>query len=115
MATKKKAEEAEKGLRLVVVGRGETRGRRPHLLRLRESLYQELKEVADGQTYLLIEIAMRRLIDDLKSRPVNPVEIIQAQDLDATQLDEHLLDQFSSPAAAASRRASSRVTKKDQA
>lgn len=117
MATKKKAgaDEAEKGLRLVVVGRGETRGRRPHLLRLRESLYQELKEVADGQTYLLIEIAMRRLIDDLKSRPVNPVEIIQAQDLDATQLDEHLLDQFSSPAAAASRRAPSRVTKKDQA
>lgn len=112
MPTKKKTStDTEKGLRLVVVGRGETRGRRPHLLRLRESLYQELKEVADGQTYLLIEIAMRRLIDDLKSRPVNPVEIIQAQDLDASQLDEHLLEQFSSPAATASRRGPSKVTK----
>jgi hypothetical protein len=112
MSTKKKTgTDAEKGLRLVVVGRGETRGRRPHLLRLRESLYQELKEVADGQTYLLIEIAMRRLIDDLKSRPVNPVEIIQAQDLDASQLDEHLLEQFSSPAAAATRKGPSKVKK----
>lgn len=115
MATKKKsgAGTDEQGLRLVVVGRGETRGRRPHLLRLRESLYQELKTVADGQTYLLIEIAMRRLINELKARPVSPVEIVQAQDLDATQLDEHLLEQFSSPAAAASRRAPSRVAKKD--
>lgn len=115
MATKKKvsADEAEKGLRLVVVGRGETRGRRPHLLRLRESLYQELKEVADGQTYLLVEIALRRLIDDLKSRPVNPVEIIQAQELDASQEDERLLDQFSSPAAAATRRGPSKVAKKE--
>lgn len=112
MATKKKSED-EKGLRLVVVGRGETRGRRPHLLRLRESLYQELKTVADGQTYLLVEIALQRLIDDLKSRPVNPVEIIQAQTLDASQEDEHLLDQFSSPAASASRRAQPRVAKKD--
>ena len=113
MTTKKKPDAVEQGLRLVVVGRGETRGRRPHLLRLRESLYQELKEVADGQTYLLIEIAMRRLIDELKSRPVNPVEVIQAQTLDATQFDEHLLDQFSSPAASAARRGSSKVAKKE--
>lgn len=107
----KKKSVVEQGLRLVVVGRGETRGRRPHLLRLRESLYQELKEVADGQTYLLVEVALRRMIDELKARPVNPVEIIQAKDLDASQLDEHLLDQFSSPAAAAARRGPSKVAK----
>lgn len=111
MTTKKKPDAAEQGLRLVVVGRGETRGRRPHLLRLRESLYQELKEVADGQTYLLIEIAMRRLIDDLKGRPVNPVEVIQAQELDASQEDERLLERYTSPASVAARRGPSKVTK----
>ncbi|MGJ7467483.1 MULTISPECIES: hypothetical protein [Comamonas] len=79
------------GLRIVIVGRGETRGRRPHLLRLRESVYQELKQYADGQTYLLVELALRKMIDELKRRPISEVEIIQAHDFDATPEDIRLL------------------------
>ena len=83
---------ANSGLRLVVVGTGETRGRRPHLLRLRESLISELKGVADGQTYFLVEIALRRLIDDLKSRPAG-IEVIQAAELEPSADDEALIAQ----------------------
>ncbi len=94
MNARKKAAEFEQGLRLVVIGRGETRGRRPHLVRIRESLYQELKEVADGQFYLLVETALRRMIDELKARPTNPVEMIKAEEMDATQEDEKLVEAF---------------------
>ena len=94
MNSRTKVSKFETGLRLVVIGRGETRGRRPHLLRIRESLYQELKSVADGQFYLLVETALRRMIDDLKTRPVNPVEMIRAEEMDACQEDERLLEAF---------------------
>lgn len=94
MNAKQKSSQFERGLRLVVIGRGETRGRRPHLVRIRESLYQELKEVADGQFYLLVEIALRRMIDELKARPVNPVEMIKAEEMDATQEDERQVAAF---------------------
>jgi hypothetical protein len=93
MATSKKS-----ALRLVVVGRGETRGRRAHLIRIRESLLQELYTVADGQVYLLIEIALRRLIDELKARPAG-IEAIQVQELLPSASDEYLLDQLAAKTA----------------
>ena len=80
------------GLRLVVIGHGVTRGRRAHLLRLRESLMRDLKIVADGQVYLLIEIALQRLIDDLKARP-SGIEVVQVSELEPTSDDDMLLDQ----------------------
>lgn len=89
-----KEKEFEEGLRLIVIGRGETRGRRPHLVRIRESLYKELNEVAGGQFYLLVETALRRMIDDLKTRPISPVEIIKAETMDASREDERLVEAF---------------------
>jgi hypothetical protein len=80
------------GLRLVVVGQGETRGRRPHLVRLREGLVAELREVADGQMYLLVEVALRRFIDELKKRPAG-IEVIQVSELEPGPADEHMLGQ----------------------
>lgn len=80
------------GLRLVVVGQGETRGRRPHLLRLRESIVQELKTVADGQLYLIVEVALRKFIDELRARPPG-VEVVLAGQLQPGADDEHLLQQ----------------------
>lgn len=83
----------ESGLRMVVVGQGTTRGRRPHLIRLRQSLLEEVKVVAGGsQLYLVIEIALRRLIDDLNARPPG-IEVIQVETLDPTPLDDAMLDQ----------------------
>lgn len=94
MATIHKAlnKASQTGLRLVVVGQGETRGRRPHLVRLRESLISELKVVADGQMYLLLEVALRRFIDELRARPEG-LEVIRAVELEAGPEDDILLDQ----------------------
>jgi hypothetical protein len=91
-AAKTIAQATNRGLRLVVSGQGETRGRRPHLLRLRESLIQELNEVSDGQLYLRVEIAIRRLIDDLRTRPPG-IEVLTSTQLEPGPKDEHLLDQ----------------------
>jgi hypothetical protein len=80
-------------LKLVIVGQGETRGRRPHLVRLRESLVQELKTYVDGQFYLVIELALQRLIDDLKQKE-GGVEVIQVAEMSPDKADEHLMDQY---------------------
>lgn len=100
MATRAKTigSAATSGLRFVVVGRGETRGRRPHLIRLREGLVRELREVADGQMYMLIEVAVGRFIQELKARPPG-IEVIQAGELEPGPADEHLLDQRDAKAA----------------
>lgn len=83
---------ANSGLKLVIVGTGQTRGRRAHLHRLRESLVQELKTVADGQLYMIIELALRRLIDELKARPPG-IEVIQVAELEPTQKDVEMVSQ----------------------
>lgn len=93
MATLHKAlgKASQSGLKLVVVGQGDTKGRRPHLLRLRESLVQELKIVADGQMYFIVEVALRRFIDELKTR--DGLEVILAAELEGGADDLYLLDQ----------------------
>ena len=53
---------------------------------------QELKTVADGQMYLLVEVAVRRFIDTLKAREPG-IEVIQVHELEPGPSDEHLLDQ----------------------
>ena len=53
---------------------------------------QELKTVADGQMYLLVEVAVRRFIDELKARDPG-IEVIQVHELEPGPSDEHLLDQ----------------------
>ena len=94
MATSHKAldQASQSGLRLVVVGQGETRGRRPHLLRLRESIVHDLKIVADGQMYLLVEVALQRFIDELKARP-DGLEVIRSSELEASSDDDYMMDQ----------------------
>lgn len=71
-------------LRLVVYGQGSTENRGPTLVRLDEGLREELTEVAQGQLYLLIEHALRKLIDDLKSRPAGQLQVIDAATMPAT-------------------------------
>lgn len=70
-------------LRLVVFGQGSTENRTATLLRFSEGLREELNEVAQGQFYLLIEYAVRKLIEDLKAMPPGQVLAINAADLQA--------------------------------
>ena len=67
-------------LRLVVFGQGTTENRGATLMRLSDRLREELGEVAQGQLYLIVEIALRRLIDELKARPAG-IEAISAEDI----------------------------------
>lgn len=79
-------------LKLVVTGSGRTAGRRAHLIRLRESLLNDLKIHASGQLYLLIEVALQRLIEELKEQ--KGIAIIQVEDeLGVTQKDVEDLEQ----------------------
>lgn len=52
----------------------------------------ELKTVADGQLYLIVEVALQRFIEDLKAREPG-IEVIQVSQLEPGPEDEHLLDQ----------------------
>ena len=70
-------------LRLVVIGRGQTAGRTPNLVRLRPSVIKNLRQYADGPIYLLIEIAMEKLAEQLAARPAgSKLEIVRAEEMD---------------------------------
>ena len=81
MVTAKKAAPAKKtaaasppsDLKLVIYGQGATEHRSATLLRVSDRLREELAEVAQGQLYLLIEYALRRLINDLKASKAAPI------------------------------------------
>lgn len=66
---------------LVITGRGKTAGRTPNLLRLRPNLVADVKSLVDGPLYLTVELALSHYIDYLKSKPAEPVEMINASDL----------------------------------
>jgi hypothetical protein len=72
--------------KLLIVGSGQLTDRRATLLRIRTDLTDEIKQHAVGPLYLLIDVALQRLIEDLKTRPPGSIEVIQAQDLDHGRL-----------------------------
>lgn len=86
---KRRAAEMEKAetvptanLKLIVIGQGQTAGRTPSLIRIRPHILKELRQHADGQMYLLIEIALQRLTAELAARaPGTPVEVVRAEDM----------------------------------
>ncbi len=76
-----KAIASASSLRLVVYGQGSTENRGATLLRLSDRLREELAEVAQGQLYLVIEHALRKLIDDLNALPPGQITTINAADM----------------------------------
>jgi hypothetical protein len=81
MATKKNAPSMTNTLRLVVYGQGSTENRGATLLRMSDRLREELAEVAQGQLYLLIEVAVREMIDRLKAAPAGNIRVIDAAEI----------------------------------
>lgn len=67
--------------KLLIMGRGQLQGRAMHALRLKPELIEEVKSVAVGPMYLIVEVALRRLIEDLNERK-EPLTI-RAEDLDS--------------------------------
>jgi hypothetical protein len=78
MATKKQPLSA---LKLVIYGQGSTEHRGATLLRMSDRLREELAEVAQGPLYLLIEVAVRKMIDELKAQPSGNVKVIDASEI----------------------------------
>lgn len=66
--------------KLLIIGRGQLEGRAMHALRLKPELMEEVKNVAVGPMYLIVEVALRRLIEDLSERQ-DPL-MIRAEDLE---------------------------------
>jgi len=75
--------------KLLIVGAGQLVDRRATLLRIRDDLTQELKEVAVGPLYLLIDVALQALIHDLRGRPDGAIEVIQGPELDHGRLRKY--------------------------
>lgn len=73
-------------LKLVITGQGSTEGRQNHLLRLRPTLVQALKERAQGQIYLIMERAIQAYIDQLDAHD-GPLIAVQASDMPASDED----------------------------
>ena len=60
------------GPRLVVLGQGSFAGRVSSLIKVRPTLWERLGELAAGQQYLLVDVALQVLIDHLENR--NPAD-----------------------------------------
>ena len=93
------------GLRVVIVGQGQTKGRRSHLLRIRETLYNDLKSLVDGPLYLVVEQAIQAYVDDLKSRSASTVTIVQTVNIDSTRDDLLALEKYEAKAKKAAAKA----------
>lgn len=70
----------ETSLKLIIAGRGQAAGRVPTLVRLRPEITENLKQVADGPLYLLIEMALQHWVQHLKDQPPG-LQVVQAADL----------------------------------
>ena len=82
---------APQGKRLVVLGQGSYSGRASSMLRMRPTLMKRLGELAVGQQYLLIDVALQTLIRDLETRDPADVLVVRATSLAATEEDHQLI------------------------
>lgn len=67
--------------RLIITGRGQLGNRAMHALRLPTDLVQQLKSLASGPTYLLVQIAIERLCEDLRNQDPGQIKVVKAEDL----------------------------------
>lgn len=65
--------------RLVILGRGQLHGRKLHAIRIRPQVIEALASVASGPVYLLVEIAVNRLVEELQKRET--IEFVRAEEL----------------------------------
>lgn len=78
--------------RLVVQGASSLAWRGQTLLRIRPSLMAEVKSFCVGPTYLVIEHALEKLLDELKAMPEGSgPQWVDAEDLAATEADKAML------------------------
>lgn len=82
MATKREilTTKSKAAPRLIILGRGHLNGRRPTLIRLSPELDARMKRLTDGPNYLVIQVALERLLDDLEKRS-GEAELIHADSL----------------------------------
>jgi len=65
--------------KLIITGRGQLNGRAMHAMRLQPELIDRLKEVASGPVYLLVQVALEKMIEELKQS--DGIQVIKAEDL----------------------------------
>lgn len=65
--------------KLIITGRGQLNGRAMHAMRLKPELVERLKEVASGPTYLLVQVALEKMIAELQQ--TEAIQVIKAEDL----------------------------------
>jgi hypothetical protein len=65
--------------KLIITGRGQLNGRAMHAMRLQPELIDRLKQVANGPVYLLVQVALEKMIAELEKS--EGIQVIKAEDL----------------------------------
>ena len=84
------------GPRLVVIGQGSFSGRVSSLIKIRPTLWSRLEKLAAGQQYLLVDLALQMLIDQLEKRNPADVLVVRAASLAATAEDQFIANEAKS-------------------
>lgn len=87
MATKLKTREVTLTLsatstdtpRIMIVGRGQSHGRKLYAWRYRPDIIERLGKLVSGPTYLAVELALTRWLDELEKSQA--LEIVRSEDL----------------------------------
>jgi len=74
-----KAPKGSQAPRLVILGRGQLGDRTPTLIRLRPQTLKRMKLLTDGPNYLIIQIALEKLFDELEK--TDEMQLVRAEDL----------------------------------
>jgi hypothetical protein len=83
--------DASKRYQLVVLGRGEGKGRQDVLIRLPQALLNKLGELANGSRSMLVELALHHMVNELEQARDRgePMMMVEARDLQ-DKLEEDL-------------------------
>lgn len=65
--------------KLIITGRGQLNGRAMHAMRLQPELIERLKSVTSGPVYLLVQVALEKMIAELEKS--EGIQVIKAEDL----------------------------------
>lgn len=80
--------------KLVVVNQSTSEGRFSLMFRVRPTLLKELREMTLGPSYIVIEYAIQKLLEDLKEQPQGTLLTLNAEDFNPTPADAEAMEQL---------------------
>ncbi len=79
--------------RLVVLNSSTSEGRMRQMLRLRPTLVKRVRELTVGPMYIIIEVALQKMCEDLEALEPGTLRTVDAATMDPTPEDAEAFDQ----------------------